>query len=108
MGSTRWPVVLIFVFFAVGQTAAAFAADPNGALSATRIPSDADKSAFILETMQGGGIPGLQTIVVKNGKVVWRRSYGYSVLARPGPLAPMRDDSLLFSASVAKMITVTA
>jgi CubicO group peptidase (beta-lactamase class C family) len=107
-----WGDALLLAFalvaIAAASTVAYAARPPNNALSATRIPTDEEKTAFILEVMRGGGIPGLQAVVVKDGKVIWHRSYGYSVLAQPGPRTPMRDDSLLFSASVAKMITVTA
>jgi hypothetical protein len=32
--------------------------------------TDAEKNAFIQLAMRSGGLPGLQTVVVKNGKIV--------------------------------------
>lgn len=65
MGSTCWLLVLM-LFVAGAQTVAgADAAALDEALWANRLPSDAEKTEFILETMRGGGIPGLQTVVVK-------------------------------------------
>jgi len=36
------------------------------------------------------------------------KSYGYAVLDQPGPSQPMRDDSILWSASVAKILVTVA
>ena len=47
--------------------------------------------------MRSGGLLGLQTVVVKNGRVVWMKSYGYAVLDQSGPRRPMSNDSILFS-----------
>ena len=46
--------------------------------------------------------------LVKDGRVVWMKSYGYAVLDQPGPSQPMRDDSILWSASVAKILVTVA
>ena len=70
--------------------------------------TDAEKDAFIQMAMRSGGLPGLQTVVVKNGQIVWMKSYGYAVLDEPGPRRRMRDDSILFSASVAKILVTVA
>jgi CubicO group peptidase (beta-lactamase class C family) len=70
--------------------------------------ADIERDAVIRQMMASAGIPGLQTVVVKNGKVVWAKSYGYAVLDQPGPRRPMRNDSLLFSASVAKILVTVA
>lgn len=44
-----------------------------------------------------GGIPGIQTVVVKKDRVVWQRSYGYAVLDQPGPRMAMKNDSILYT-----------
>lgn len=58
--------------------------------------------------MKDAGIPGLQTVVVKNSHIVWQKSYGQAVLAQPGPPTPMRDDSILFACSIGKIVTAVA
>ena len=70
--------------------------------------SDAEKDSFVQFMMRSAGIPGLQTVVVENSRIVWQKSYGQAVLAQPGPPAPMRDDSILYTCSIAKMLTVVA
>jgi CubicO group peptidase (beta-lactamase class C family) len=67
-----------------------------------------DKDAEIHHMMEAAGIPGLQTVVVKDGRVVWAKSYGYGVLDHPGPRAAMRNDSIVLSASVAKILVTVA
>ena len=71
-------------------------------------PSDVEKDAFIRLAMRSDGLPGLQTVVVKNGRVVWNKSYGFAVLARPGPQRTMTNDAVLFSASVARIFVTVA
>ncbi len=75
---------------------------------ASRVPADAEKDVIVREVMRGGGIPGIQTVVVNKDRIVWHRSYGYAVLAQPGPVAPMRDDSILYTCSVSKIVTAIA
>ena len=70
--------------------------------------TDAEKDAFIQMDMRSGGLPGLQTVVVKNGRIVWMKSYGYAVLDQPGPKRPMSNDSLVLSASVPKILVTVA
>ena len=67
-----------------------------------------DRDVEIRHMMQAAGIPGLQTVVVKDGRVVWAKSYGYAVLDHPGPRAAMRNDSIVLSASVAKILVAVA
>ena len=83
-------------------------ADPTDPLTGARTPTDTEKDTFVRQVMREAGIPGLQVVVVKNGRVVWKRSLGFAVLAQPGPPTPMRDDSVLFTCSVGKMLTAVA
>ena len=69
---------------------------------------DAERDDFVREMMKSAGIPGVQTVVVKNNRIVWQKSYGQAVLAQPGPARPMRDDSILYTASIGKMLTAIA
>jgi CubicO group peptidase (beta-lactamase class C family) len=70
--------------------------------------ADRDKDAFIQLQMRAAGIPGLQTVVVKDGRVVWAKSYGNAVLDQPGPRQAMGNESVVFSASVAKILVTVA
>jgi CubicO group peptidase (beta-lactamase class C family) len=87
----------VVVFLLAGITAAS-----------TALCADPDLDAMIRHTMTRFGFPGMQTVVIKDGRVVWSKSYGYAVLDQPGPRRAMRDDSLLFSASVTKMFVTVA
>lgn len=66
------------------------------------------RDATVRDAMREGGMPGIQTIVVKNGKIVWHKSYGYAVLAHPGPVRPMRDNTISYTASIGKILTAIA
>lgn len=63
---------------------------------------------FIQRIMDGAGIPGLQTVVVKQGRIVWSHSYGSAVLDAPGPPRPMTDDSIILIASTSKLLVPIA
>jgi CubicO group peptidase (beta-lactamase class C family) len=88
-------------------TAASIAEPVETGISGQVLP-DRDKDTFIQLSMRAAGIPGLQTVVVKNGRVIWAKSYGYAVLDEPGPKQEMRNDSVVFSASVAKILVAVA
>ena len=77
-------------------------------LLASRVPADAEKDVIVRQVMRSGGIPGIQVVVVNKDRVVWQRSYGYAVLAQPGPITPMKNDSILYTCSVSKIVTAIA
>jgi CubicO group peptidase (beta-lactamase class C family) len=66
---------------------------------------DADLDAFIAGEMQAEHIPGMATVIVKDGEVVWLQAYGYA--DEPAGLA-MTDSTVLLLASVSKLFTGTA
>ena len=99
-----WHLILVL---ALVLGAALVALDRVHAQSTARTV-DAERDTFIRQIMKDAGIPGLQTVVVKGSRVVWQKSYGYAVLAQPGPARPMRDDSILFTCSLGKIVTVVA
>jgi CubicO group peptidase (beta-lactamase class C family) len=107
MRSTRLLLGLVYVGL-IGLSAAIYAAQAKTTPMETTALTDSDKDAFIKMAMRSGGLPGLQAVVVKNGRIVWMKSYGYAVLDQPGPQRPMRNDSILFSASVAKILVTVA
>ena len=95
--------------FHMRKTFAAIVFQLAGMVTATSaLCADADLDAMIRHTMTSFGFPGMQTIIIKDGRVVWSKSYGYAVLDQPGPRRAMRDDSILFSASVTKMFVTVA
>jgi CubicO group peptidase (beta-lactamase class C family) len=70
--------------------------------------TNTQREFLVRELMAIDGIPGLQTVVVKDGKVVWAKEFGYAVLKQPGPIRPMRGDTLMWSASVGKLLVMIA
>src|SRR5262249_20667052 len=75
------------------------------AVGAAPFPGASERDAYVAEVMREGGIPGLQVAVVKDGRLAWSKAFGYAVLANPGPARPMREDDLLYTCSIGKMIT---
>lgn len=61
--------------------------------------------AFILEEMQEENIPGMATVIVKGGEIVWRKGYG---LADVAGNVPVTDSTIFALASISKLFTGTA
>jgi CubicO group peptidase (beta-lactamase class C family) len=61
---------LAFVAIA-GTPHAVCAAPPERVAAHTKQLTYAEKDAFIQMAMRSGGLPGLQTAVVKDGRIVW-------------------------------------
>ena len=108
MGIPKSLTVCFVVAICGAAASAAQQAGPTDQVVVAPALTDAEKDAFIQMAMRSGGLPGLQTVVVKNGQIVWMKSYGYAVLDEPGPRRRMRNDSILFSASVAKILVTVA
>ncbi|HMI57308.1 MAG TPA: serine hydrolase domain-containing protein [Gemmatimonadaceae bacterium] len=92
---------------AAGLLAFAALAAPS-AVAQRETTTDAQREAAIRDAMRDAGIPGLQTVVVKSGRIVWEKSFGYAVLAHPGPVRAMRNNSISFTASIGKILTAIA
>jgi CubicO group peptidase (beta-lactamase class C family) len=71
---------------------------PQLQLNFTRRDS-AGLDSLIQEKMSANHIPGIATIGLKNGEIVWNRSYGYAVIEGNIPVA---DSTLFYLASVSK------
>src|SRR5262245_58419985 len=80
-----WPAFLVLILIVNLFAVVSATAQPSSAQSADR-----ELDRFIVEMMKSAGIPGVQAVVVKGNHIVWSNSYGYAVLAQPGPLTPMR------------------
>jgi len=65
-------------------------------------------NAFVRQLVEQSGAPGVQAVLVKDGKIVWSGNYGDAVLDSPGPRRPMRDDSLILIASTSKILVPIA
>jgi CubicO group peptidase (beta-lactamase class C family) len=102
-------LALICTFVAsMAVSLTAIAAQPVKQADSARALSDAERDSFIQMAMRSGGLPGLQAIVVRDNRIVWAKSYGCAVLGEPGPRRAMENDSILFSASIAKLLVTVA
>ncbi len=59
---------------------------------------------FILTEMMDKNLPGLSTVIVKNGKIVWVESYGYADVEN---LVTVENSTVFMLASVSKLFTGT-
>ena len=83
-------IVVITISSANGQTNP----NPNAALD-----------AFILNEMNTEHFPGMATVMVKDNKIVWIKSYGFADVANSIPVV---DTTVFLLASVSKLFTGTA
>ena len=84
----------LLVFGLISLNAAAQNPNPN-----------TDLDEFILDEMQTENAPGMATLIVKGGEIVWVESYGWADVQNAVPV----EDSTVFSlASVSKLFTGTA
>lgn len=60
---------------------------------------------YISNEMNSEKIPGMSTLIVKNGEIVWKQSYGFADVANN---TPVNDDSIFLLASLSKIFTGTA
>jgi CubicO group peptidase (beta-lactamase class C family) len=74
-------------------------------VSAQSTPSTPALDAFIASKIQAGHLPGLEAVIVKDGRIVWDGAYGWADLAAHKPVTP---DTLFMVASVSKTVTATA
>ncbi len=87
------PLLLLVVLLLWALTSGAFAQNPN--------PSAAI-DAEIQSIMSGRHLPGVSTLVVKDGEIVWMQSYGY---ANTDAEAPYTDTTSQMIASISKVFT---
>jgi len=75
------------------------------ALSQTNPNPNAALDAYIQSEMTAERLPGVSTVIVKDGKIVWMKSYGF---ADVGNAVPVRDSTVFLLASISKVFTGTA
>ncbi len=85
-------ILALFFFTAI----VAFAQNPN--------PSPAIDN-FIQSQMNQENLPGVSTVIVKNGQVVWIESYGFANIANN---IAVEDTTVFLLASISKVFTATA
>ncbi|MBC8451207.1 MAG: beta-lactamase family protein [Planctomycetes bacterium] len=68
-------------------------------------PATPGLDGFITAQMAAGHLPGLEAVIVKNGRIVWDGAYGLADIGRQRPVTP---DTLFQLASVSKTVTATA
>lgn len=86
-------VLIILIFHAFQQYSLAQNPNPSATLDAE-----------ILNEMSTRHFPGASTIIVKNGEIVWKESYGYADIANS---LPVEDTTVFLLASVSKLFTGT-
>ena len=82
--------LFLFINFCFGQT------NPNPSSSI---------DAFIQNEMNTERFPGVSTLIVKNGAIVWVESYGYADVQNN---IPVQDTTVFLLASMSKLFTGTA
>lgn len=87
---------LISVLFFFLLSAVGFCQNPN--------PSSAVDN-YILDEMNAENAPGMATLIVKDGEIVWVNAYG---LADVGANVPVTDSTVFMLASISKVFTGTA
>ena len=85
-------LIITFCFFGFQ----AIAQNPN---------PNSDLDDFILEEMDIENAPGMSTLIVKNGEIVWVESYGWADVENS---IPVEDSTVFVLASVSKVFTGTA
>lgn len=64
-----------------------------------------DIDNFVNGQMEDQDLPGVSTVIVKNGQVVWIESYGFADIANN---VPVEDNTVFLLASISKVFTATA
>lgn len=105
----RRPLVLLALFVALaacgGDGPAAPPASPAFPITGAVVPGMASFDDTIPALMRQHGIPGGAVAVVRDGKLVYARGFGYADVERGTPVQP---DALFRIASVSKPITAVA
>ena len=61
--------------------------------------------AYILDEMDYENLPGMSTLIVKGGEIVWVESYGMADIEND---VPVSDNTAFLMASVSKLFMATA
>src|SRR5262249_1443685 len=91
---------------AISSPAPATAAPPAGTRALTREDVEAYFDAFFPDALPRAAIPGAVVVVVKDGKVLLEKGYGFSDIKTRAPVDPAR--TLFRPGSISKLFTWTA
>ena len=86
----------LIVFFLLLQTVSCFGQNPNPS-----VPLD----EYIMDEMQAEHFPGVATVIVKNGEIVWLKCYGFADIENG---ITVTDSTQFLLASMSKLFTGTA
>ena len=86
-------LILCFILL---RTATVFGQNPNPS-----VPLD----EYIMDEMQAEHFPGVATVIVKNGEIVWLKCYGFADIENG---IPVTDSTQFLLASMSKLFTGTA
>ena len=86
----------LIVFFLLLQTVSCFGQNPNPS-----VPLD----EYIMDEMQAEHFPGVATVIVKNGEIVWLQCYGFADIENG---ITVTDSTQFLLASMSKLFTGTA
>jgi CubicO group peptidase (beta-lactamase class C family) len=87
---------LSFIILLVSFSFLSFAQNPN---------PNATIDNFILDEMDAENIPGMSTLIVKNGEIIWKKSYGFADVDEN---INVDDNTIFLLASLSKVFTGTA
>lgn len=104
------PLLAAFLLLGLALTASSLAAPPQAALPAAPEMTAADLDAFFdgffPMQLQREDIAGAVVVVVKDGKTIFSRGYGFSDREGKKPVSP--EETLFRPGSVSKLFTCTA
>ena len=86
-------LIVLFMFL---QTVSCFGQNPNPS-----VPLD----EYIMDEMEAEHFPGVATVIVKNGEIVWLQCYGFADIENG---IPVTDSTQFLLASMSKLFTGTA
>ena len=86
-------LVVLFMFL---KTASCFGQNPNPSVSLDE---------YIMNEMESEHFPGMATVIVKNGEIVWLQCYGFADIENG---IPVTDSTQFLLASMSKLFTGTA
>ena len=86
----------LIVFFLLLQTVSCFGQNPNPS-----VPLD----EYIMDEMQAEHFPGVASVIVKNGEIVWLQCYGFADIENG---ITVTDSTQFLLASMSKLFTGTA
>ncbi|WP_312107978.1 serine hydrolase [Brevibacillus reuszeri] len=105
----KWQVSALTLFLTLGTISSAFAQPVSTAARVPMEPKEVEAFAdrfFEREDIRQFQTPGAAVVVVRDGKVVLQKGYGYADIAKKTPVDP--EKTVFRLGSIAKSVTATA